>query len=36
MLADQKPTKESDDLPEVYWHPKFREMLKRETVKQEE
>lgn len=30
ILADQKPAKKTDDLPKVYWHPKFKEKLKLE------
>ncbi len=30
ILADQKPAKKSDDLPKVYWHPKFKEKLTQE------
>jgi len=30
ILADQKPAKKTDDLPKVYWHPKFKEKLKQE------
>ncbi|OQW90478.1 MAG: hypothetical protein BWK78_06910 [Thiotrichaceae bacterium IS1] len=30
ILADKKPAQKSDDLPKVYWHPKFKVKLKQE------